>query len=79
MVELNDVIKEVLSFIKTLKEYFWDVKIKEHNGGRVYMKLLILHDEELLDLLEIIKEDIGESKMYIKVQAVSHHSTETTD
>ena len=33
---------------------------------------------ELLDLLEMIKEDISESKMYVKVQAVSHHSMETT-
>ena len=78
VVEVKDVIKEVSSFIKTLREYFWDVKTKGHNGGRVYIKLLMLYDEELLDLLEMIKKDISESKMYVKVQAVSYYSTETT-
>ena len=66
VVNLNNVMKEVLSFIKTLREYFWDIKIKEYNGRRVYIKLLILHDEELLDLLEMIKKDMSESKIYIK-------------
>ena len=78
MVEVNNIIKEVPSFIKTLREYFWNVKTKRYNGGRVYTKLLMLHDEELLDLLEIIKEDMSESKVYVKAQAVSYYLTETT-
>ena len=62
-VKVKDIMKEVPSFIKTLREYFWDVKTKGCNGGRVYMKLLMLNSEELSDLLEIIKEDMSKFKM----------------
>ena len=57
---------------------FWDVKTKGYNSGRVYTKLLILYNKELSDLLEMIKEDMSESKMYVKAQAVLYFLIETT-
>ena len=59
-VELKEVIKEVPSFIKMLKEYFWDIKTKGCNSRRVYTKMLMLHDIDLVNLIEIIKEDMNE-------------------
>ena len=67
MVEVEDIMKEIPSFIKTLRECFWDVKTKGHSGGRVYTKMLILYDKELLNLLKMIKEDMSEFKIYLKV------------
>ena len=75
---MKDVIKEVPSFIKILKEYFWNIKTNGYNGRRVHNQILILHDTDLADLIEIIKEDMNEFKIYLKEQAVSYHSTEMT-
>ena len=65
-VELKEVMKEVPNFIKMLKEYFQDIKTKEQNSGRVYTKILLLHNADLADLIEIIKQDMNEFKIYLK-------------
>ena len=51
---------------------------KKHNGGRVYTTILMLYDVDLVDLIEMIKEEMNEFKIYLKEQVVSHHSTEVT-
>ena len=70
--------KQVPTFIKPLKEYFSNIKTKGYEEGKVYTKFLIMHSVELEDLIEMIKKDMKEFRLYIKRQAVLHHSTETT-
>jgi len=77
-VDKKDVMKEVPSFIKILKEYFWDAKTKGQSSGRVCTKMLMLYDEDLVDLIEMLKEYMSKFKIYLKEQAVSHYLTEIT-
>ena len=65
-VELKEVIKEVPSFIKTLKGYFQNIKTKRCNSKRVCTKMLILYDADVVHLIKIIKEEINEFKIYLK-------------
>ena len=58
--------KEVLSFIKSLKEFFWDIRTKEKDRGRVHIKMLIMHNLDLRELIKIIKEEMSEFKLFIK-------------
>ena len=61
-----------------MKEYFNEIRAKGRDGGRVCTKFLIVYDIELKNLIEIIKEDIVEYRLFIKRQEVAHHSIETT-
>ena len=40
--------------------------------------MLMLHNTDVVDLIEIIKEDMNEFKIYLKEQAVSYYSIEMT-
>ena len=57
-----------------MKEYFNETRAKGRDSGRVYTKLLMMHDIELEDLVEMIKEDIVEYRLFLKRQVVAHHS-----
>jgi len=46
--------KEVPIFIKQLKEFFYRVKTKGKDGGRVYIKYLILYQLPIKDLAEMV-------------------------
>ena len=37
-------IKEILNFIKFIREYFFEIKTKGKEGRRVYTKCLLLHN-----------------------------------
>ena len=69
--------EQVPTFIKSLKEFFWDIRTKEKDGGRVYTKMLIMHDVDLGELIEMTKEEMSEIKLFIKKQKVSHYEIET--
>ena len=69
--------EQVPTFIKSLKEYFNEIRAKERDSRRMYTKFLMVHDIELEDLIEMIKEDIVEYRLFLKRQAVTYHSTET--
>ena len=58
--------KEVPFFIKFLRDFFWDVKTKGRDSSRVYKKILIMHDLDLGDLIEIIKEEMSKFKLFVK-------------
>ena len=58
--------KEVLSFIKSLRDFFWDIKTKGQNGSRVYVKILIMYDLDLGELIEMIKEEMSKFKLFVK-------------
>ena len=65
-VDKVDVIKEVLLFVKFMRDYFFKVKTKGNKGRRVYTKCLILYNTEFTDLVEMIKEEFSEKKLHIK-------------
>ena len=77
-VELELMIKEVLQFIKDICTFFYNVKTKGKDRGRVCTKYLILHVVPIEDLIEMIKEEFNKNKLHIKLQAVAHHSTIVT-
>ena len=52
-------------------------RTKGIDGGRFCTKILLLHDVDLTDFFETVKEEMREFKVYLKKQTVAHHSTET--
>ena len=58
--------EQVPTFIKSLKEYFNKIRAKGRDGTRVYTKFLMMHDIELEDLIEMIKEDIVKYRLFLK-------------
>ena len=59
--------KEVLLFVKFMRDYFFEVKIKGNEGGRVYTKCLILHNIEFTNLAEMLKEEFSKKMLFIKL------------
>ena len=58
VVEISIVMKEVLSFMKFLRDYFFKVKIKCRKGGKVYTIYLIIHKNFFSDLVESKKNSL---------------------
>ena len=56
-------------FLKNLKEYFHQLKSKG-KGSRQYVKCHLLHDTQIGDITEILKEEFSEMKLYMKLQVV---------
>ena len=73
--EVSLVMKEVPNFVKFMREYFFEIKTKDNNRGRVYTKCLLLHNQPFADIVEMIKEEFSNQKLYLKLQAVAHHDT----
>ena len=71
-------IEQVPTFIKVLKEYFNNIRTKRRDSRRIYTKLLMMCDIELEDLVEMIKKDTVEYRLFMKRQLIIHYSTETT-
>ena len=65
-VEGKEMIEQVPTFIKSLKEYFNEIRAKKRDGRKVHTKFLMMHDIELEDLVEMIKEDIVEYRLFLK-------------
>ena len=70
MVELSLVMKDVPIFIKQLRDFFYKVKTKGKDGGRVFTKYLIMYNLPIEDLIEMVREEMSEVKLFIKLQAV---------
>ena len=49
-----------------MKEYFNEIRAKGRDSGRAYTKFLIMHEIELEDIIEIIKEDMVEYRLFLK-------------
>ena len=71
--------KEVPTFIKYIKEFFYKVRIKGKEGGRVYTRCLILYNLLIEDLIKIVKEEMSEIRLFIKPQAVMLAMAETIE
>ena len=65
-VDKVDVMKKVPLFVKCMRDYFFEVKTKGNEGGRVYTKCLILYNIDFADLVEMLKEEFSEKKLFIK-------------
>jgi len=65
-VELLLVLKEVTNFVKIMRDFFFEIKTKGKDGGRVYTKCLLLHDQPFEDIAEMIKEEFSNQKLYFK-------------
>jgi len=65
-VELSLVMKEVPTFIKYIKEFFHKVRTKGKEGGRVYIRCLILHNLLIEDLIDLVKEEMSEIRLFMK-------------
>ena len=65
-VKLDQVMKEVLSFIKWIQEFFYQLQTKGKKGGRVFTKVFLMHNYEIRDIVEMLKEEFSELKLYIK-------------
>ena len=62
-------IKDPPRFLKKLKEYFYQLKSKG-KGLRQFIKFHLLYNAQIEDIIETLKEEFGEIKLYIKPQAV---------
>ena len=76
--EMIDAMKEVPSFVNYLKKYFAGIKSKVRDGGRAHVKMLLLYDSDLENLIEMVKEEMSEFKVYLYRQEVAHDLTETS-
>ena len=56
-------------FLKTSKKFFHQLKSKG-NGSRQCEKCHLLHDVEIYDITETLKEEFNEIKLHMKPQAI---------
>ena len=68
---------KVLAFIKWLQDYFYQIQYKGKSRGRVYTKYLIIHNYLIKDIVEILKKEFSEIRLYIKLQPVQYYDTVT--
>ena len=71
--------KEISSFIKYIRDYFYDIRNKGKDRGRVFTKCLILYDITIEDIIEMGKEELSEYRFCMKLQAVAYHSTKISE
>ena len=69
-VKSDQVIKEILSFIKWIQEYFYQLRTKGKDGGRVFTKVFLMHNYEIKDVAEMLKEEFGELMLFLKAQPI---------
>ena len=65
--EVSLVMKEVPNFVKFMREYFFEIKTKGKDRGRVYIKYLLLHNQPFAHVVEMIKEEFSNQKLYFKL------------
>ena len=63
--------------INNIREHVADVKSKGRDRGKFFSKILLLNDSDLYFLIEMVKEEMIEFKVYLHEQVVAYHSTET--
>ena len=78
VVNLSLVMKAVSNFIKQIKDFFHEVRTKGREGERVYTKCLLLYEVQIEDLIEMIKEQLSDVKLHMKIQVVVYNSTTIT-
>ena len=47
--------------------------MKGKEGSRVFTRVLVMHNYPIADLAEMLKEEFGELKLFIKPQPVQYH------
>ena len=70
--------KEVPTFIKHIKEFFYKVRTKGKEGRRVCARCLILHDLPIEDFIKMVKEEMSKIRLFMKPQVVILAMAETT-
>jgi len=73
----DQVMKEVPSFIKWIQEFFHQLRTKGKEGGRVFTKVFLMYNYKICDITEMLREEFGELKLFLKAQPVQHHNTTT--
>jgi len=62
-----DALVRIVKYKIDIKKYEQGLaKTKGRTGGRVYTKMLILYNEDLVNLIEILKENISKFKIYLE-------------
>ena len=77
-IEIGLVMKIVPTFVKTLWNYFFDMKAKVKNGGRACAKFHVLHDCPLDDLAKVLKEETNNLRLYVREHVLANHFTVIT-
>ena len=72
------VINKILLFIKYIRDYFYDIRTKGKEEGRVFTKYLILHNISIKVIIKMSKEELSEYRFYMKLQVVAYYSTKIT-
>ena len=62
--------KEVLIFLKWIQEFFHQLQIRGKEGGRVFTKVLLMHNYTIGDFAEMLKKEFSEIKLFLKPQSV---------
>jgi len=75
--KLDQVMKEVPSFIKWIQEFFHQLWMKGKEGGRVFTKVFLMHNYKIYDIAEMLREEFSELKLFLKAQPMQHHDTTT--
>ena len=65
-VKPDQVMKEVLSFIKWIQEFFYQLQTKGKEGGRVFTKVFLMHNYKICDIAEMLREEFEELKLFLK-------------
>ena len=69
--------KEMLSFIKLIQEYFYQLKTKGKEDSRVFTRVLVIYNYLIVDLAEMLKEEFGKLKLFMKPQPIQYYATKT--
>ena len=66
--------KVVSTFIKQIRDFFHEIKTKGRDREKVYTKFLLPYKVQIEDLIKIVKEELSNIKLYIKIQVVAYHN-----
>ena len=66
-----------LKFLKSLKEYFHQLKSK-HHSSKQYVKCYIVHNALISDIAETLKEELDGFDFFLRAQLVQSTTIETT-
>ena len=70
-------ISDLPQFLKSLKEFFYQLKSKNCSDCQ-FAKCYLMYNMELGNIIEILKEELNSYKFYTKAQSVQSTVIETT-
>ena len=70
VVKSDQLMKEVPTFLKSIQEFFYQLRTRGKEGGRVFMKVLFMHSYTIEDFTEMLKEEFSKIKLFLKLQPV---------